>query len=95
MCISLETEDKIVAGKDFEPGVYDVSIPEWNGWGVLYLKVKTTDPYDEDGYYETSICWDGGESGKTLPQTLLIRRCGDLYRGRSGRICAEREDRGY
>lgn len=25
---SLETEDKIVAGKDFEPGVYDVSIPE-------------------------------------------------------------------
>lgn len=68
---SLETEDKIVAGKDFEPGVYDVSIPEWNGWGVLYLKVKTTDPYDEDGYYETSIWLDGGESGKTYHNLYL------------------------
>lgn len=68
---SLETEDKIVAGKDFEPGVYDVSIPEWDGWGVLYLKVKTTDPYDEDGYYETSIWLDGGESGKTYHNLYL------------------------
>lgn len=68
---SLETEDKIVAGKDFEPGVYDVSIPEWNGWGVLYLKVKTTDPYDEDGYYETPIWLDGGESGKTYHNLYL------------------------
>lgn len=68
---SLETEDKIVAGKDFEPGVYDVSIPEWNGWGVLYLKVKTTDPYDEDGYYETSIWLDGGASGKTYHNLYL------------------------
>lgn len=68
---SLETEDKIVAGKDFEPGVYDVSIPEWDGRGVLYLKVKTTDPYDEDGYYETSIWLDGGESGKTYHNLYL------------------------
>ena len=68
---SLETADKIVAGKDFEPGVYDVSIPEWDGWGVLYLKVKTTDPYDEDGYYETSIWLDGGESGKTYHNLYL------------------------
>lgn len=68
---SLEAEDKIVAGKDFEPGVYDASIPTRDGWGVLYLKVKTTDPYDEDGYEEPSIWLDGGESGKVYHNLYL------------------------
>lgn len=35
------------------------------------MKVKTTDPYDEDGYYETSIWLDGGESGKTYHNLYL------------------------
>lgn len=74
----LEEGETLVAGEDFEPGVYDTAISSTDGWGLLYIKTTTTDPYAEDGYFENQIWLEDYNVGNCY-HNLYIPEGSEIY----------------
>ncbi len=75
---SMEEGETLIAGEDFEAGVYDVAISTAGGWGLLYINTTTTDPYAEDGYFQNQIWLNDYESGNCY-HNLYIPEGSEIY----------------